>query len=307
MPSTEIVLTGELYPVRLGGSGGALARRVQSFSVDKTRTTEEDFEMGTEGVIGVGVGPWMYTGRMSANLIDTAIERAFIAETTATNDVTLKEMMNAAGIDIEGKDDGIGGAVIQSVTYNVSVPNGKVTAEYSFKGTSLKAGVLALTSPAAGGVGSYRSPKAFVAIGTVPGSNIYMKRVKSVSINLQFRAAEDYELSATDPFFIDQTTPSITVTLEYHNTVLSPADPTDPKGYRPEPEPSSGDDLTVWIIPSGLIADRAATGALVLTVYNLATESNRKNQQINQTGSRTIAYRSEGDATTGGFKIQLLA
>ena len=38
MPSTEVVLTGEMYPIRLGGSGGALARRVQSFSVDKSRS-----------------------------------------------------------------------------------------------------------------------------------------------------------------------------------------------------------------------------------------------------------------------------
>lgn len=303
----EIVLTGEQYPIRIGGSGGALVRRAQSFSVDRNRTTEEDFEMGTIGTIGVGVGPWMYTGQMSTNLIDTSVERAFVGEATATNDVTLKEMMSAAGISLEGKDDGVGGCVIQSITYSVSVPNGKVTAEYSFKGTSTLPGVLTLTSPVAGGVSAYRSPKAFVALGTVPGSHIYMQRLKTVTINVQFRAAEEFEISYVDPFFISQTTPQVTATIEYHNTVLSPADPANPIGYRPMPEPSSGDDLTVWIIPSGLIADRAATGTLVLSVLNLATESNRKTQAINQTGSRTIAYRSEGDATTGGFKIQLLA
>lgn len=307
MPSTEVVLTGEQYPVRIGGAGGFLARRVQSFSTDHNRSTEEDFEMGTIGTIGIGVGPWMYTGRMSTNLIDTAIERAFIAEATATNDVTLKDMMAASGISIEGKDDGIGGCVLQSITYTVSVPNGKVTAEYSFKGTSKLSGVLSLTTPVAGGVSAYRSPKVFVGIGTVPGSNIYMKRVKTVTINVQFRAAEEFELSASDPFSISQTGPQVTTTVEYHNTVLSPADPTDPRGYRPLPEPSSGDDMTVWIIPNGLIGSNSSTGTLVLTVYNLVTESNRKSQALNQTGSRTIAYRSEGDATTGGFKIQLLA
>lgn len=307
MPSTEVVLTGEQYPIRIGGSGGALVRRVQSFSTDQNRSTEEDFEMGTIGTIGIGVGPWMYTGRMSTNLIDTSVERAFVGEATATNDVTLKEMMSATGISLEGKDDGIGGCVIQSITYTVSVPNGKVTAEYSFKGTSALAGVLSLTSPVAGGVSAYRSPKAFVGLGTVPGTHIYMQRLKTVTINVQFRAAEEFEISYVDPFFISQTTPQVTATIEYHNTVLSPADAADPRGYRPIPEPNSGDDMTVWIIPSGLIADRAATGTLVLSVLNLATESNRKTQAINQTGSRTIAYRSEGDATTGGFKIQLLA
>ncbi|MGB2747618.1 MAG: hypothetical protein WBC34_05410 [Thiofilum sp.] len=307
MTSTEVVLTGEQYPVRIGGSGGFLARRVQSFSTDQNRTAEEDFEMGTIGMIGVGVGPWMYTGRMATNLIDTSIERAFIAEATATNDVTLKELMAAAGISVEGKDDGVGGCVIQSINYNVSVPNGKVTAEYSFKGTSKLAGVLALTSPVSGGISSYRSPKAFVALGTVPGSHVFMQRVKSVAINLQFRAAEEFELSSSDPFSISQTGPQVTATIEYHNTVLSPADPADARGYRPVPEPSSGDDLIVQIIPSGLIAGWGATGAIVLTVYNLVTESNRKSQALNQTGSRTIAYRSEGDATTGGFKIQVTA
>ena len=257
-------------------------------------------------MLGVSASPWTYTGRISANLIDTSIERAFIVEATATNDVTLKELMAAAGIDIEGKDDGVSGAIIQSINYTVSVPNGKITAEYAFKATGVKAGVLTLNAPVAGGIGSYRSPKVFVALGTVPGSHVYMQRLKTVTINVQFKANDNYEISYTDPFYIEKTSPQVTATIEYHNTVLSPADPADARGYRPMPEPSSGDRLYVRIVPSGLIADWAAAGTINLTVFNLAAESNRKSQQVGQTGTRTIAYRSEGDATTGGFSIKVL-
>lgn len=300
----EIVLTGEKYPVRIGGA--TTARRVQSFSVDRTRTAEEDYEMGTTGMIGVGVGPWTYTGRMSANVIDTSIERLFVAEATATTAVTVVTMMAAAGVAIEGKDDGIAGAVLQSVNYNISVPNGKVTAEYSFKGTGTNAGVLGITAPVAGGQSSFRSPKVFAKFGTMPGASTHLLRVKSIGINVQWNANENYQISATDPFFIEQVTPQVTATIEWHNIVLNPADPTNVVQYRPMPEPGAGDDLEVQIIPTGLISDWDDAGNLQFTAFNLVVDSNRKSQQVGQTGSRTISYRSEGDATTGGFSVQVL-
>lgn len=300
----EIVLTGEKYPVRIGGS--VTARRVQSFSVDRNRTAEEDYELGTIGTIGVGVGPWMYTGRMSANVIDTSIERLFVGAATATTAVTVATMMAASGVAIEGKDDGVAGAVLQSVNYTISIPNGKVTGEYAFKGTGANAGVLGITAPVAGGQSSYRSPKVFAKFGTMPGASTHLLRVKSITINAQWRTNEDYELSNIDPFFIEQTQPQVTATIEWHNIVLNPADPTDVKQYRPMPESGSGDDLKVQIIPTGLISDWDDAGNVQFTCFNMVVDANRKNQQIGQTGSRTISYRSEGDATTGGFSVQVL-
>ncbi len=303
MPSTEIVLTGDKYPVELDGT---TLKRVQSFSANRGRTVEEDWELGTEQAIGTSAGPYNTSGTMTATIVDTSIERLFCDIATATDPVDVTDLIVAAGMDIKGKDDGISGAVLQSITYNMSVPNGKLTADYNFKGTGVLAGDLAITAPASGGESSARSPKIFARFTTMLGGATHIARLRSIAINVQLRSNDYVELSNADPFLVDQSQPQVTATLEWHNIVLSPADPTSMLGYYPMFEASDAQSLIVQYIPTGDIADWDAEDNLKFTVYNLVAERNQKNQSVGQGGTRSINYRSNGHATYGGFRVRVM-
>jgi len=275
--------------------------RVQDFSIDSDRQSEAEYELGNFGPAGTSVGSWMYNGRMSFHPISTLAERAWIGQAAAANYVVkLADIMSATGVAITAPGMGLTGAMVTGLEYSVSVPNGKWACNMDFKGTGIT-GVTTVTAPAVAGAGAYRAKRIHARFETLAET---LLRVKSVRLRAAYTAEDLFQLSAADPFALDNTQPVVTADIEWYWLTESTNPGTNATDLRPILEEASNTDLEIQVLP-GSNAWNAA-GNIRIILKNLTTTRRGASVAIGQQGTHSIGYTSGGDATTYGWSVDVI-
>lgn len=202
---------GSAYPVRVGAT---FAKRVQEFEVTKRRALESSFEMGNVTAISTDPGNSEYTGSLSWNPIDNDIEERFGAQTAGAG-VNLKQIIDAAGIVVQSKTDGLTGAVLTSLEYSCEV-GGEFRASGQVKGTGWNDGDSALAASTPSGYGSFRSKSIAVVM-----NGVRALRVASFNVRANVPVEDNYEMGNADPFEITNDTPAVTAEIEFYEDTLA--------------------------------------------------------------------------------------
>jgi hypothetical protein len=202
---------GSNYPIRVGAT---FAKRVQEFDVNKKVAYEDSFEMGNVRPISSDQGNFEYSGSLSWNPIDNDIEERFGAQTNGAG-VTLKQIMDAAGILVQSKSDGITAAKLTSIEYSCEV-GGEFKAQGQIKGTGWNDGDSALVASAVSGIGSYRSKSIAVVMNSVRAV-----RVASFNIKVNIPTEDNYQMGDEDPFEITDDNPTISCEIEFYEDTLA--------------------------------------------------------------------------------------
>lgn len=293
----EIVRVGGNHPVRIGASN--VLYRVQSFDINKERTLQQQYQLGTDAAVGTLAEPWRYSAGMEVNLIDTQVERALIGETTATNPVTLLDLFGATGVTVYTPDESLVGGVVESVRYSASTPNGKLSSTWRLRGTSEGAGAV-IADPSTSGEVAFL-PKSIMVRFDSLGSNLL--RVRGMEINLQVRTDDWFQFGSESPWYEFRAEPATRFTLRWYKTRDDTTPGTFNYDLRPMPSESAPDDVEIQIGSYGAAWD--ASGNIQYLLPGVVAAGFPRSARVNQEAGDEISY-SAFDAATGGFTAQVL-
>ena len=294
----EVVYRGGNHPVRVGAS--IVPYLVQSWQINDTRNPQKEYMLGQEAAIGTSMDAWRYRGQMTVHPVDTQVERALIAEGTATSPVTLVDLLEATALALYGPNESLGGAVVESLRYTANAPSGIYMASYSFRGSSRGAGA-SITAASAPSQINFLPKNIMVQFGTL-GSNLL--RVRRMEIALNIRTEEAFEFSNEDPWYLDRKEPACTVTLGWFMSRDDTSPGTLAYDYRPAPDEDDPDDLEIQLVPNG--GDWDDAGNIKITLANIVSTDIRNSVNVNALGEDESSYTAD-DSTTGGFQIEVIA
>jgi hypothetical protein len=267
---------GSNYPIRVGAS---FAKRVQEFEVRKGRQLEDVFEMGNARPIASDPGNAEYTGTLTWNPVDNEIEERFGGKSAGTG-VNLKEMMDAAGILVQSKSDGINSAKLTSLEYSAEV-GGDFRASGQIRGTGWNDGDSALSATAPSGVGSYRSRSIAVVM-----DGARAVRVASFSVRVNVPSEDNYQMGDEDAFEITTDTPSVTGEVEFYEDTLA-------SGYF-ENDVDTPKDITIGV---------GGTAKKIVLKNCVWTETGVRGRRQGR-NTRRYSYKVQGDDTTYGLGLE---
>lgn len=297
----EVVYTGGNYPVKVGG---IVIDRVQSVNIARSRTLTDEYQMGTEESLGQSVGTWGHTVEITMNPINTQMERALIAETTATDPVTLTALAAAAAVDVITPTRTSEDCIFQSVRYSASVPDTTFSATWQLKGLNTTTGA-AVAAPATTGVVSFKPKNIYVRVASLSSMGTTLLRVKSLNINVAVRNEDWFEFSNEDPWYVDSMAPTVTMSLTWHGSRDSVAPGTLAYDKRPVPEASAPDDFEIQLIPDGAAWD--AAGNIKIEIANVIASDDGTGGSTDSSIDDTITYSASDPGGTGGFQISVIA
>lgn len=297
---TETIYKATNSPVKIAST---VLPRVQDFSLDLNRQIDPDYELGNTYSIGTSSGAWNYSGRMSLFPIGTLPERAWIGQAASANYVvTLASIMTATPVAITSVGAGLSGAMVTGIEYSVSIPNGKWSCSMDFKGTGYST-VTTVAAPAVAGVGAYRAKHIFARFETLAAT---LLRVKSIRLSARYTAEDLYQLSAGDPFALENSQPVVTADIEWYWLYETTTPGTNATDLRPVLEDASGTDLEIQVVPTGLDSDWNDVGNIRVKLLNLTTSQRGHTVGIGQQSTHRISYTSGGDSTTYGWSVDVI-
>lgn len=295
---TEVVRKGGNSPVRIGAS--VVVARAQSWQIQDSRNPQREYQLGTVPAIGSNMDAWRYRGTLSVHPIDTQVERALIAEATATNPVTLANLMGMTALSITGPDESLGGALFESVRYTANAPSGVFTANWTFRGTSRGAGAT-ISAPATTGQINFLPKNIMVQFGSL-ASNLL--RVRSIEISAQARNEEAFQFTSGSPWYVDTKEPAVSITIGWWKTRDGTSPGTFAYDLRPAPNEDDPDSLEIQLVPEGGDWDDAGNVQFLLT--NVVATGVQNSVSVNSMAEDENTYTAD-DPTTGGITVQVLS
>jgi len=267
---------GSSYPIKVGSS---FAKRVQEFEVRKGRQIEDTFEMGNVRPIASDPGNVEHTGTLSWTPVDNEIEERFGGKANGAG-VNLKDIIDAAGILLQSKTDGITDSKLTSLEYSTEV-GGEFRASAQVRGTAWNDGDSALTATAPSGVGSYRSRSIAVVMDSARAV-----RVASFSVRVNIPSEDNYQMGDEDAFEITIDNPTVTGEVEFYEDTLA-------SGYF-ENDVDTPKDIIIGV---GGTAKKIVLKSCVWTETGVRGRRQGRN-------TRRYSYKVQGDDTTYGLSLE---
>lgn len=262
---------GKSYPVRVGSG---FAKRMQSLDLNKSGALEESYQMGTSGPVGLDRDNLTYTGSLAWNPVDNEIERRFGGQ---TGTVSLKQILDATGILVQSKSDGISYAKISNLQYSCQV-GGPFTATAQLRGTGWNDGDPSLSATGDSYAGQFKSRNVALVINGTRAA-----RVASFNIRVGVQSEDNYEMGNADSFETTSETPTITADVELYEDTLATV--------ITENEPES---------PVNMVIGVGNTDKLI-TLYNAVWQDTGVSGRVRGKGTRRYTFKSKGDTTTDGL------
>ena len=297
----EVVYTGGNYPVKVGG---VVINRVQSVNINRTRTLSDEYQMGTEESLGQSEGPWTHTVEIAVNPIDTQMERAIVAEATATNPVNLLDLMSATAVDVITPTRTSGDCIFQSVRYSASVPDTTFNATWQLKGLSTSAGA-SVAAPTTTGVVSFKPKHIMVRVASLASMGTTLLRIKSININVAVRNEDWFEFANEDAWYTDTMSPTVTLSLTFYGSRDSVSPGTLAYDKRPTPDASAPDDFEIQLAPDGAVWD--AAGNIKFEIANVIVSDDGTSGSTESSVDDTLTYSASDPGSTGGFQVTVIA
>jgi len=227
---TEVLYQGSNVPVRIGATHYVL--RAQDFQITSRRTVEDVYQLGTVPPVGLAEDSWSYNATLTWNPIDVGTEWALANKSSGA--VSFADIYATTGLTVTTPTRILTGVRCTALEYNINVPNGtwQATAELRATGYTRQDYDALIVQPAASGAASFRSKHVHVEFSEF-GTTERLSRVRSIRARQQFNVTDWYELTNADPFYIQADQNSVSLTVEWYESIDDTAEGTEEFDYRP--------------------------------------------------------------------------